>query len=102
MGAEPESDEIAAAEAALAALNDDQIDHDIAAVAYVRGTASPAVADAWRAAREQLRGELTAEGFDPSVALPGQGWDFTTGDGEITFLSATPSGETVTTTTRTG
>ncbi|OBF48799.1 DEAD/DEAH box helicase [Mycolicibacterium monacense] len=95
MSSAPEPHEVAAVEAAVTALGDDQTDHDVSAVAYVRGTASPAVAASWHTARQQLRDELTAKGLDPSVALPGQGWDFTTtGDGEITFLSATPSGET--------
>ena len=92
-GATPESHEVAAAEAAVAALGDGT-DYDVAAVAYVRGTASPAVADAWRTARKKLRAELIAECLDPSVALPGQGWDFTTGHDEITFWSAAPPGDT--------
>ena len=92
MGATPEPHEVAAAEAAIATLSDDP-DNDIAAVAYVRGTASPATASAWRTAREQLRDELTTRGLDPMAALPGQGWDFTTGHDEITFWSAAPPGE---------
>src|SRR5690606_15783294 len=64
MGATPEPHEVVAAGAAVAAFSDDP-DHSIAAVAYVRGTASPATASAWRTAREQLRDELTARGLDP-------------------------------------
>ncbi|PRC46606.1 hypothetical protein C6A85_89240, partial [Mycobacterium sp. ITM-2017-0098] len=59
----------------------------------VRGTASPATANAWHTAREQLRDELTARELDPVAALPGQGWDFTTGHDEITFWPAAPPGE---------
>ncbi|PRC60447.1 hypothetical protein C6A85_18260, partial [Mycobacterium sp. ITM-2017-0098] len=73
-GATPEAREVVAADAAVAAFSDDP-DHSIAAVAYVRGTASPATANAWHTAREQLRDELTARELDPVAALPGQGWD---------------------------
>lgn len=94
MGAIPEAHEVAAAEAAVAALSDDHPDCNIAAVAYVRGTASPAAASAWRTAREQLCDELTAQGLSPMAALPGQGWDFTTGHDAVTFWSAAPPDET--------
>lgn len=94
MGATPEADEVAAAEQAVTALSDDYPDHDIAAVAYVRGTASAETASAWRTAREQLRDDLTARGLDPVAAVPGQGWDFSTGRDEVTFWSAAPAGET--------
>ena len=88
----PAAHEVAAAEAAVAeaAANG----HKIAAVAYVRGAASPATDAAWRTVRDQLRDELTAKGLDPMPALPGQGWDFTTGQEETTFWSAAPPGET--------
>lgn len=92
-GATPESHEVAAAEAAVAALGDGT-DYDVAAMAYVRGIASPATAEAWRTGRQQLRDDLTAKGLDPLAALPGQGWDFNTGYDEITFWSAAPPGET--------
>lgn len=91
--ATPQPREVAAAEAAAAASSDDS-DHSIAAFAYVRGTASPATASAWRTAREQLRDELKTRGLDPVGALPGQGWDFTTGYDETTFWAAAPPGET--------
>jgi hypothetical protein len=86
-------DEVAAAEAAVAAIAEDGPDREIAAVAYVRGMADPATAGAWRAARDQLRDDLTAKGLQPVAALPGQGWDFTTGDDEVTFWSAAPPGQ---------
>jgi hypothetical protein len=88
----PAAHEVAAAGAAVAevAANGDEI----AAAAYVRGTASPAAAAAWRTAREELRDDLIAKGLDPVPALPGQGWDFVTGHDAITFWSAAPLGET--------
>ncbi|MBB2989653.1 superfamily II DNA or RNA helicase [Mycolicibacterium iranicum] len=89
----PELHEVAAAESAASAVSEGRPDRDITAIAYVRGSASPSVAAAWRTAREQLHRELTAEGLDPVAALPGQGWDFTTGSDEITFWSAAPPGE---------
>jgi hypothetical protein len=87
-------DEVAAAEAAMAAVIDDRADAEMAAVAYVQGTASRETAQAWRSAREQLRDKLAADGLDPVEALPGQGWDFTTGEDEIIFWSAAPPGRT--------
>ena len=70
----PAAHEVAAAEAAVAeaAANGGEI----AAVAYVRGTASPAAAAAWRTAREALRDELTEKGLDPVAALTGSGLGF--------------------------
>jgi hypothetical protein len=41
-----------------------------------------------------VRDELTARGLNPVAALPGQGWDFTTGHDEITFWSVAAPGET--------
>jgi hypothetical protein len=87
-------DEVAAAEAAMAAVSADRADADIAAVAYVRGTASPETAQAWRSARKRLRDKLAADGLDPVEALTGQGWDFATGVDMITFWSAAPPGHT--------
>jgi superfamily II DNA or RNA helicase len=87
-------DEVAAAEAAMAAAMDDRADAEMAAVAYVQGTASRETAQAWRSAREQLCDKLAADGLDPVEALPGQGWDFTTGEDEIIFWSAAPLGHT--------
>ncbi|OBJ57454.1 helicase-related protein [Mycobacterium asiaticum] len=84
----------AAAEGAVAAVMNDSADAEMAAVAYVRGTASRDTAQAWRWAREQLHDKLTADGLDPVEALPGQGWDFTTGEAEVTFWSAAPPGHT--------
>lgn len=94
VAAAPKEHEVAAARAAVAAVIDDHADHDIAAVAYVRGTASVDTASAWRVSQEQLWDELTAQGLSPVAAIPGQGWDFTTGYDEITFWSAAPPGET--------
>ncbi|KQY07961.1 helicase [Mycobacterium sp. Root135] len=88
----PAAHEVVAAEAAVAATTTN--DGEIAAVAYVRGTASPETAAAWRTIREQLRDELTAKSLAPVPALPGRGWDFTTGYAETTFWSAVPPGET--------
>lgn len=88
----PAAHEVAVAGAAVAEATANG--GEIAAVAYVRGTASPATAAAWRTVRDQLRGELTGKGLDPMPALPGQGWDFTTGHDETTFWSAAPPGET--------
>lgn len=90
----PEAYELAATKAAIAAVIDDHTDYDIAAVAYVRGTASVETANGWRVSREHLWDELTAQGLNPVAAIPGQGWDFTTGYDEITFWSAAPPGET--------
>jgi superfamily II DNA or RNA helicase len=87
----PASHEITAAKGAVAETVANG--REVAAVAYVRGTASPATAEAWRTAHERLRDELTAGGVDPVAALPGQGWDFTAGLDEITFWSAAPPGE---------
>ncbi|MET8838060.1 helicase-related protein [Micromonospora sp. NPDC004540] len=84
-------DEVAAANEAIAALGSHHTDARIAAVAYVRGTADPRTGEAWRTARQRLRDELTAAGETPVNALPGQGWDFMTGDDEITFWSAVPA-----------
>lgn len=86
-------DEVSVTEATVVAIAEDGSDREIAAVAYVRGSASPASAEAWRTARDELRDDLTAKGLAPMAALPGQGWDFTTGHGEITFWSAAPPGE---------
>lgn len=88
----PAAHEVAVAGAAVAEATANG--GEIAAVAYVRGTASPATAAAWRTVREQLLDELTAAGLDPMPAVPGQGWDFTTGQDEIAFWSAAPSGQT--------
>lgn len=87
----PASHEVAAVEAAIVDITENG--GEIAAVAYVRGKASPTAAAAWRTAREGLGDDLTAKGLDPVTALPGQGWDFTTGRAEITFWSAAPPGE---------
>ena len=57
---------------------------EVAAVARVRGTADPAVAAAWHAAREGLVAEP-----DAVVALPGRGWDVML-DGA--FVRAVPAG----------
>lgn len=88
----PAAHEVAAAGAAVAEATANG--GEIAAMAYVRGTASPATAATWRTVRDQLRDELTAKGLDPMPALPGQGWDFVTGHDAITFWSAAPPGET--------
>ena len=72
----------------ITAITGDHADTKIAAVAYVRGTATRETADAWHRAREQLRQRLISDGLEPLEALPGEGWDFTTGDDEITFWSA--------------
>lgn len=88
----PAPHEVAATEAAMAEAVANG--GEIAAVAYVRGTASPATAAAWRTACEGLRDELIEKGLDPVPALSGQGWDFTTGHAETTFWSAAPPGET--------
>ncbi|MCP9274046.1 DEAD/DEAH box helicase [Mycolicibacterium arenosum] len=88
----PTPGEVAAAEAAVAVTTANG--GEVAAVAYVRGAADAAGAAEWRAAREGLRAELTAVGLDPVAAMPGQGWDLTTGSDEITFWSAAASGET--------
>lgn len=88
----PASYEIAATEAAVSDASANG--HEVIAVAYVRGTASPADAHAWRTVREELLQELTAKGLDPVAALPGEGWDFTAGLDEATFWSAAPAGET--------
>lgn len=58
----PIAHEVAAADAAVA--QDVANGMEVAAVAYVRGTASPASAAAWRAAREELHDELTAKDLD--------------------------------------
>lgn len=87
------TDELAATESAVATVAEDSPDRGIAALAYVRGTASSAIAGAWRTARDQLQKDLTAKGLQPLAALRGQGWDFTTGDDEITFWSAAPPGQ---------
>lgn len=87
-------DQVAAAEAAMAAVMDDRADAEMAAVAYVQGTASRETAQAWRSAREQLHHKLAADGLDPVEALPGQGWDFTTGEDGIIFWSAAAPGHT--------
>lgn len=79
-----------AVEVAVAAVMDNRTDAEMAAVAYVQATASDETAQAWRLTRERLRDKLTADGLEPAEALPGQGWDFTTGEAEITFWSATP------------
>ncbi|MCV7421392.1 DEAD/DEAH box helicase [Mycobacterium yunnanensis] len=88
----PTVDEIEVAAAAVAVAAESGA--EIVAVAFVRGTASPAAAASWRAAREEMRDELIEKGLDPVPALPGQGWDFTTGRGAITFWSAAPPGAT--------
>lgn len=87
----PASHEVAAAEAAVVKIAEN--DGEIAAVAFVRGTASPATAAAWRAAREALQSELIVKGLNPVAAPPGQGWDFMTGHAEITIWAAAPPGE---------
>jgi hypothetical protein len=86
--------EVDATETAIDAVIGERTGEEIAAVAYVRGTASSEAAQAWRSAREQLHKKLIADGLDPLDVLPGQGWDFTTGDKEITFWSAAPPGHT--------
>lgn len=92
VGSAPAASEISAAESAIADVAQDG--GEIAAVACVRGTASPATAAVWRTAREELQADLMAKGLDPLAALPGQGWDFATGDDQTMFWSATPPGET--------
>ncbi|KAA0098901.1 helicase [Mycolicibacterium sp. P1-18] len=92
VGSVPAAHEIAATEAAVSEVAKNE--HAVAAVAYVRGTASAATAEAWRTIREQLLDELTATGLNPVPAQPGQGWDFATGQDVITFWSAAPPGET--------
>ncbi|MDV3136663.1 helicase-related protein [Mycobacterium sp. 29Ha] len=91
VGSAPAASEIAAAKSAIADVAQDG--GEIAAVAYVRGTASPATAAVWRAAREALRDALIEKSLEPIAALPGQGWDFTTGNAAVTFWSAAPPGE---------
>lgn len=88
----PTPGEVAAAESAVTEVV--ASGGEVAAVAYVRGAASAAAAAAWLAARDGLRNDLTAKGLDPGPALPGQGWDFTTGSDEILFWSAAPVRET--------
>ncbi len=87
-------DEAAAAEAAIAAVMIDHPDAEMSAVAYVQGSASRDTAQAWRSAHEKLRHKLAADGLEPVEALPGQGWDFTTGEDEVIFWSAAPPGHT--------
>lgn len=87
----PTASEITLTESAIADVAKNG--QEIAAVAYVRATASPAAAAAWRTAREALHDELTVKGLHPVAALPGQGWDFSTGRAEITFWSAAPPDE---------
>jgi len=86
--------EVDATETAVEAVIGERPDDQVAALAYVRGTASSEAAQAWRSAREQLHQKLIADGLEPLDVLPGQGWDFTTGDNEITFWSAAPPGHT--------
>ena len=86
--------ELDATEAAIQAVIGERTDEEVVAVAYVRGTASSEVAQAWHSAREQLRQKLIADGLEPLEVPPGQGWDFTTGDDEITFWSAAPPAHT--------
>jgi hypothetical protein len=83
--------DVDAAKDAVAAVQRQLPDAHVAAIAYVRGTATPNTARAWPAARRLLRDELTARGEAPTEALPGQGWDFMTGEDEITFWSAIPA-----------
>ncbi len=86
--------EVDATETAVEAVIGERPDDQVAALAYVRGTASGEAAQAWRSAREHLHQKLIADGLDPLDVLPGQGWDFTTGDDEITFWSAALPGHT--------
>ncbi|WP_343898597.1 DEAD/DEAH box helicase [Micromonospora gifhornensis] len=84
-------DEVAAAQEAIAALEPHLTGARVAAVAYVRGTADARTGEAWRTARRRLRDELIAFGEVPVDALPGQGWDFMTGDDKINFWAAVPA-----------
>jgi SNF2 family DNA or RNA helicase len=94
VASEPAShDEVAAAETVVLAAAEDGSNREVAAVAYVRGTARPATAEVWRTARRKLRDNLTSEGLDPVAAIPGQGWDFTTGHDDVMFWLAAPAGD---------
>jgi superfamily II DNA or RNA helicase len=83
--------DIANAKNAVVTVQGQRPEAHVAAIACVRGTATPDTAEAWRTARRMLHDELTAGGETPTEALPGQGWDFMTGKDEITFWSAVPA-----------
>ncbi|GAA0804530.1 hypothetical protein Sya03_24990 [Spirilliplanes yamanashiensis] len=83
--------EVAAAQHAVATAQRETPDAHVAVVAYVRGTADPDTAEAWRTARRRLEEELAAASASAVPALPGQGWDFMTADRESTFWLATPT-----------
>ena len=86
------SDDLAVATEAVARVEQLRPEATVAAIAYVRGIATPEINGAWHSARLQLRADLEAAGVATSItrALPGQGWDWMTGHGEPTFWSARP------------
>ncbi len=87
---------------AVARVRDDREGEatEILAVAYVRGTASPAVESSWEEARSGLRGALSRHA-PITPALPFEGWDYSfRRQGSLHFVTAIPDGVDVPTALR--